>query len=119
MSLPGFLRSCLPPLRFQTPPDHRDCVRARFLATFARKPPGGRPFGFPDFPGLKLGALRPEVLTAALQEAIVRERVLNYALFGGGRHNLLQGFFHFPRTERALAPLPARSKPVPRYACYS
>ncbi len=32
----------------------------------------------------------------------VRERVLNYALFGGDRHNLLQGFFHFPRTERGF-----------------
>ncbi len=30
----------------------------------------------------------------------VRERILNYALYGGGGHNLLHGFFHFPRTDR-------------------
>jgi hypothetical protein len=30
----------------------------------------------------------------------VRDRVLNYALYGSGGHNLLHGFFHFPRTER-------------------
>ncbi len=30
----------------------------------------------------------------------VRGRVLNHALIRGDRHNLLQGFFHYPRTER-------------------